>query len=57
MTPPELTRDTPILNVLQPSEPVGFGLLRRYMEFASPRALESAAHEQLDYDVVKKGPL
>jgi len=40
MTPPELARDTPVLNVLQPSEPVAFGLLWRYMELASPRALE-----------------
>jgi hypothetical protein len=40
MTPPELTRDTPVLDVLQPSEPIAFGLLWRYMELASPRALE-----------------
>jgi hypothetical protein len=56
MTPPELTRDTPILNVLQPSKPVGFGLLRGYMELASPRALESVLMSSL-VDVMKKGPL
>ena len=39
MAPPELTRNTPVLGVLQPSEPVGFRLLWRYMELAGPGAL------------------
>jgi hypothetical protein len=40
MAPPELTRNTPILDILEPSEPVGFGLLWRYMELAGPGMLE-----------------
>ena len=41
MAPPELTRDTPVLNLLQPSEPLGLGLLWRYMKLAGPCALWS----------------
>ena len=39
MAPPQLTRNTPVLDVLQPSEPIGFGLLWRNMELAGPGAL------------------
>jgi hypothetical protein len=50
MTPPELTRNTPVLDVLQPSIPVGFGLFWRDMKLASPGALQA----KLAFSIVHK---
>ena len=40
VTPPELTRDTPVLDALQPPVPLILGLLRLDEEFAGSCALD-----------------